>query len=486
MRPFEILLVAADLLAFIALVVPLPDRAGWLRCTLPMALLCMVAGIQLLIEGSRWQMVPAYALVGLFFLVWLLRMLARESRRGSWRGSWPGSWRGVIRLAGGLGVGLGVLGLGVSMGLPLMFPVFRFPHPTGPYEIGTLTYHWVDVDRPEVFTADPNDRRELMVQVWYPSRGSPSSPRVPYVQDAGALVPLARLLRLPEFSFGHLQYITTNAMLSAPMSNDEASYPVLLFSPGRGGYRQHNTLQIEELVSHGYVVAAIDHPYAAAGVVFPEGRLAVFDPRMADGTFVDGMVGYLAQDAIFTLHQLVTLNQADPNGVLTGRLDLSRAGIFGVSLGGEVSAEACRLESRLRACLAMDVWMPPSVVQAGLLQPTMFITRDSETMLREGWSQAAIDRTQNTMRAVFERLPRDGYFVRVPGMFHADFSDARLLSPLTSWLGITGPIDGHRAQSIVRSYSLAFFDQYLKDRPAVLLEGAAEQYPEVLFETRRP
>jgi hypothetical protein len=27
---------------------------------------------------------------------------------------------------------------------------------------------------------------------------------------------------------------------------------------GRGGYRQHNTLQVEELVSHGYIVAAID------------------------------------------------------------------------------------------------------------------------------------------------------------------------------------------------------------------------------------
>jgi len=259
---------------------------------------------------------------------------------------------------------------------------------------------------------------------------------------------------------------------------------VLIFSPGRGGFRQHNTLQVEELVSHGYVVAAIDHPYAAAGVVFPDGRRAAFDPRMADGAFVDGMVGYLTQDALFTLRQLATLDQADPSDILTGRLDLQRAGIFGVSLGGEVGAEACRLEPRLRACLAMDVWMPPSVVQGGLKQPTMFITRDAASMRLEGWSEVDVDRTQDTLRATFERLSARGYLVRVPGMFHADFSDAALLSPLTSWLGLTGPIDAHRAQRIVGAYSLAFFDRHLKGRPAALLDGPAERYPEVQLEVR--
>jgi predicted dienelactone hydrolase len=53
---------------------------------------------------------------------------------------------------------------------PIMCPVFRFPHPTGHHGIGTVTYHWVDADRPEAFTADPDDRRELMVQLWYPAR----------------------------------------------------------------------------------------------------------------------------------------------------------------------------------------------------------------------------------------------------------------------------------------------------------------------------
>jgi hypothetical protein len=89
------------------------------------------------------------------------------------------------------------------------------------------------------------------------------------------------------------------------------------------------------------------------------------------------------------------------------------------------------------------------------------------------------------MRAVYDSLPGDGYLVLVPGMFHPNFSDAALYSRLFSWLGLTGPIDGDRANSIIGSYTLAFFDKHLKGQPAPLLDGPSNQYPEVHFETRR-
>jgi predicted dienelactone hydrolase len=486
MRPLEVLLIVADLVAFLALVIPLWGSAHWLRFLALVPLPAMAA--QLFIEGARWQMIPAYVLAGLFATVRLLKNV-KPAGLGSGRRS------RAHAVTIGLGTGLGVLALAISVALPIILPVFHFPPPTGPYAIGTLTYHWVDTDRPERFTADPDDRRELMVQIWYPAEAEPSSPRAPYMPDADVVAPaLARFLNLPAFALEHLKYITTHAVTSAPVADAEPSYPVLILLVGaKGSYRQVQTFQVEELVSHGYIVAAIDQPYTAAMVVFPDGRQLAYDPRWnpPHSALMDRLMPYIARDVSFTLDQLAALNQADPNGILTGRLDLQRVGLVGHSLGAIDGGQACLMDPHLRACLLEDGFMPDDVVRAGLQQPTMFITRDAATMRLErqeagGWAEKDIHETLSTMRTVYESLPGDGYYVQVPGMFHLDMTDAPSMTPLASRLRLSGPIGGQRAHLIINAYSVAFFDRELRGLPAPLLDGPTERYPEVLFESRRP
>ena len=502
MRPLEILLTLTNLLTFFVLTIPPPRILFWLRYSVLIALL--IAVVQVLIEGPRWQMFPAYALTGIFFLVWLVQ---HNTPLG-------GGTEQILthRLVVGLGVGLGVLGLVIAVALPIILPVFHFPRPSGPYAIGTLTYHWVDGERPEIFAADPVARRALMVQIWYPAKRDPSAPRAPYLQDAEVVTTaLARLHNFPDFTLKHFNCVTTNAAEALPIAADQPSYPVLIFLEGLTGYRQMNTFQVEELVSHGYIVVGIDQPGAAAAMVFPDGdqiaiteRFAQIDllidqslaplekaPQFNGQPFKDGIIPYFAQDVSFTLDQLAALNTADPQRILTGKLDLQHTGVFGMSLGGIVSAEACLKEPRLQACLIMDVAMSAHVVQQGLQQPSMWITRPADTMRLErakagGWAEKDIEQTQSTMRTVYNNLPGAGYFVQVPGMFHVDLTDLDLVSPLAQMIGFSGPIGSQRAHEIVNAYSVAFFDQHLKGQSAVLLDGPAAQYPEVIFETRRP
>ena len=498
MRFIETLLLLADLLALIVLSVPRLGATRWLRHSPAAALVIAVA--QVFVEGARWQMLPAYVLTGLLFLVSMLNDVVFAGRHAG-RG-WP------RRLA----VALGSLGLAISGALPVIIPVFRFPHPTGPYAIGTLTYHWVDAARADIFTVDPNARRELMVQVWYPAEAGASSTPAPYMQEADAVTAaLARIHDKPWFLFSQFRYVTTNAVASVRVADGQPIYPVLLFLEGATGFRQMNTFQVEELVSHGYIVAAIDQPGAAAHVVFPDGHehagvpvpqlRALIRPSympsekapLLQGRALEAssIVPFLTQDLSFALDQLAVLNQADQNHVLTGRLDLRRVGAFGVSLGGIVTGEACLREPRVRACLMMDATMATDVVAAGLAKPSMWITRDAASMRFErqragGWPEAEIEAHQTSMRAVYESLPGAGYFVRIPGTFHINFTDIPNWTPLASRLNLAGPIDRQRAHDIINAYSLAFFDRHLLGRPAKLLQGPAEKYPEVLFESRPP
>jgi len=504
MRNLETLLLLADLVVLVILTFPRLHDAGWWRLSAFAAM--AIAFAQLGVEGPRWQLVPAYALTLLFFLA----SIARTSGAAA-----DGARR--VRLTR-IAIGCAAVGLAVAAALPMIVPVFRFPPPTGPYAIGTLTYHWVDTTRSEAFAADPHARRELMVQIWYPAQAQASGPRAAYLPDAGAVMSaFARIQDRPAFIFGHLKYVVTHAMASAPAASDLPAFPVLLFLEGASGFRQMNTYQVEQLVSRGYIVVAIDQPGAAAAVVFPDGhQVAGLDRAQfqaavrpsylppAPGTSRDetpippglarqggSLVAYLAQDVVFTLDQLESLNRADPNAILTGKLDLRRVGVFGISLGGIVVGEACRRDQRLRACLVMDAAMPTDVVRAGLRQPTMWITRDAASMRLErqragGWPEVEIEAHQTSMRAVYEGLSGAGYFVRVPGMFHGNFTDIAVWTPMASRLGVAGPISPQRAHDIVNAYTLAFFDRHVYGRPAKLLEGPAGEYPDAVFESRVP
>lgn len=494
MRTIEIILLVANLLSLLSLAIPLPLTMRWMHYLIPITVIIFI--VQIIVEGSRWQLMFLYALTIAFFTVWLFQIALPDAVH-------------ISRFVKGTAIVLSLSGILLSFALAIALPVFHFPKPSGMYAIGTISYHWVDTTRPELFTIEQNDHREIIAQVWYPAKIGASGTYAPYMQDAELLSSvLAKLVHLPQFVFSHFKYVTSNAILSAPIAEDESSYPVLIFLSGLDGFRASNTFQIEELVSHGYIVVGIEQPGASAIVRFPDGQQLSgwlrddmqplieqsIAPKLEAPTLYgelldNGIIPYFAQDLSFTLDELSKLNQDDPYHILTGRLDFNHVGTFGVSLGGINVAQACLQDSRLKACLIMDAPIPYDVVAAGLQQPCMIITRDADTMRLEheragGWSEYDIQQHQTTMRGLYNNLSNDGYYLQISDIFHLNFTDFPYWSPITSQLGLSGSIHAQRAFDIINAYSLAFFDKHLKNQVSPLLNGNSKLYPEVNFETR--
>lgn len=126
MRPWEIVVAVVDALGICLVVRP---RRRATRYAGPAPLIAVV--LQLVFEGMRWQLVPAYLLAGLVAALLV--------------------WRPGRRFVRAMTVGSAAVVLAVAVALPIVFPVFRFPMPKGPYGIGTVTYHWSDTSRHEIF-----------------------------------------------------------------------------------------------------------------------------------------------------------------------------------------------------------------------------------------------------------------------------------------------------------------------------------------------
>jgi predicted dienelactone hydrolase len=158
--------------------------------------------------------------------------------------------------------------------------VAKLPPVPGRFGIGRVGFDWTDQKRPEPLSGEANAHRELMVYVWYPASATRSN------DSEGVYLPGAKEIekspdtsRIKQGVFEDAwprvlsSEATSHAQEGAPPAKSAKPFPVILFSHGGGSTGFAYTALIECLVSHGYVVAAIEHTYEAAAVVFPDGRV---------------------------------------------------------------------------------------------------------------------------------------------------------------------------------------------------------------------
>ncbi|WP_337035443.1 alpha/beta hydrolase family protein [Paenibacillus illinoisensis] len=490
MRILEWMLVLVSLATTLFMWVIPRNRTSVISSLMALVLAVLLHG---LIDHFRIQMLPTYIIASLLIIFGIVRYVKLSRRGGYVRETHQDMNKQIPRYRSWLKTILAsILVLALSAGtfvLTSYFPAFTMPEPTGTFAIGTFSQQLTDDSREETKTAEKGDKRELMINVWYPvDQAAAKGMSVEhYPAELGEAISL--VFGIPPMVFSYLDTIPTHVVKGAELSAAQSKYPVLLFSPGVRSARFQSMTTIEELVSHGYIVVGIDHPYTSAQVKFLDGHVASYEPDPDYPTSeelyqhnIEG-VGIRAADASFVLDTLTQWNKHDPNGLLEGKLDLDRVGIFGHSYGGATTAEALAQDERFKAGLSLEGGFWGTVSTTAMKQPFMYI------MSGETAKSFAPDATEKDkvfypefepdLDHVMTHSLNDTYYLTVDGFFHQSFTDISLISPPLFAKGMTPE---HNVD-ITRSYTLAFFDRYLKgEEEQPLLKGPSARFPEATYD----
>jgi len=499
MRIFEILTLIAVTLTLIGFFFPKRKHIVTIRVYLPFITAVFII-IHLILEKYRWQMVPLYGLTLILLLISVIGLVWKAKA-----GEEEPTSRGRKIVTWGL-PGLGLLVVLIAIFLFISFPVVQLPQPTGPYAVGSTYLQFADHARPETLTDDPNDTRTFTGRVWYPAEKPKDADPMPYQEYETSVEPIMSG-GAPEFIFSHFHLSKSNSYLDAPIANDQPSYPVLVFSIGFLTLYEDYQIIAEELASHGYIVISLDTPYEWQAVTQPDGTVVSYTAEhaaayrqheddifplwedfwdddtteeeqrelvqqiLAGETFMDTVLRIRVADVLFTVDELEKMNTGERESIFTGKLDLSKLGIVGHSMGGAVAGQTCLVDNRFSACVNLDGFQWGDVINAGINQPLMVIY--SEPFEGGGGY-------------IRENLTNTTYILTIENSTHMNFQDMPVVMPGTKIIGMVGSISPDRMFQITNDYLLAFFGKYLNGEDAPLLEGTPENYPEVQFEVWNP
>jgi len=344
------------------------------------------------------------------------------------------------------------------------------PEPTGPRAVGTTSLYLNDASRPDPWAAGVT-ARELMVSLWYPATPSDGR-RARYMTPAESGLQLTSrgITGVPRDA---LSTVRTNAVSDATPAGRPRSLPLVVLSPGFTNPRSTLTALAEDLASHGYVVAGIDHTYESFATAFPDGRvttcLAREAPRRGRG-FWEKVVTGRAADVSFVLNELTGAHPAWPGAAL---IDPSRMAMAGHSAGGASTIPAMLTDSRIRAGIDMDGSTCALIPDHGLSRPFLFLGKQSNYTPGSEGAVATWERDWPLLTG-WKR------WLLVAGAIHASFTDLALLADQTG-IDTGAGLPGARSLDITRAYVRAFFDQHLRSKPQALLDHPSRRYPEVTF-----
>ena len=348
-------------------------------------------------------------------------------------------------------------------------PFNEVPKPTGDKNIGTESIELIDINRLEWFTEDPQDLRKIMIQIWYPTDDLDGEKEL-YI-DYGELriEALASQFDYSPFLFKKLIDVETNSIKKAEPST-QSSFPLIIFSHGLGGNRTQNTVIIEELTSHGYVVIAIEHAYDANISIFDNGDVADYrsginyerrnTQEITPEEFWAIRLPQLetrAEDVSYIINQLELGNLPEN---IVNIIDLENIGVFGHSFGGATSIYSSYNDHRIDACINLDGWMvvvPDEIVDNGINKNFMYLGQEQWD---EKLNYQKLDK--------FVKSNTKSSKILIPNTTHYDFSDAPHMTKVAKLLNKSGKVKSKNLKNILNELIILFFNKNLKNQEIII------------------
>ena len=354
---------------------------------------------------------------------------------------------------------------------------------TGMYDVGTQRMVWVDSTRTNWYEPDFGPYRKLMAQIWYPANISNTDKKSNYIDNNKALTYTIGLqgYDVPEILTNQIGYINCNSWEN-PKPYYGEKFPILIFSHGHGGLRTQNTNQVEELVSHGFIIIAVDHTFDAGFVEFPDGEIIYsLTSRPNDNPLVEtaeqfyARFGFRVDDINFIVKQIDKFSKIDFD--INQIMDKSNIGIFGHSFGGLTAFYSTFFNDKIKSCYALDGWfepLPDSLLYKDINKPIMHLGQNNKGE-KQFWNDINFTKMDNFIRS----NSNYSVMIDIPGSNHYDYTDFTYFSYIAKKLNFTGDVSVDTMASIMNETLLDFFNYTLKNSNTPNIDYYQNKYKEI-------
>ena len=359
--------------------------------------------------------------------------------------------------------------------------------PTGPYTVGAVSFFF------EYGPGEGNPSKRIIPGLcYYPAKN----------RGAGLLKKYANETIVPDTGG-----IETNTYLDAPIADGQ--HPLIIYNHGFSLGLESNTIQFEELASHGYLVLSLGH-LGDGSYELPGGELSMFEAaKMMQEYQEEGAAGaewftrygkWLAEEGrdapmpeqrdyyqkliniqpklvahseVWIKESLLALemflkNAGEAGSKFYNHVDKEKIGALGMSYGGSVALSLAQESALVKAAADLDGFFYSPLWEQPINKPFIVIQHDG-------------------LGGLFLTYPfliagKDAYLVTANHSTHANFADYNEIigeDPVMKvvFLGeeieytMLGKIDPAKWESLLNNLLLDFFDKYLKGHPSQVIDS---------------